>query len=316
MPLSFGAGVRDSLSNLAASLGAGKDKAAHDAFTVFDLGRAQVEAMYRGDWLARKVVDIVPYDMVRAWRSWSGHRADVARFEAAERRLGLRKTVQRAMVLGRLYGGGAILIGDLEDDIAALARPLDPRLPRGGLRYLHAVSRWQLGVSEIELNPLSPWCGEPKCYTLSAPGLSPLELHPSRVVRFLGNPLPDPSVAGALWSDSVLQSLYDAVHAAALSLAGATSLLHEAKVDVVTVPNLSEHLSSAETTEQLSARFAYAAAMKSMNNLLLLGDGESWSRQTVDFAGLPEMARTFLQVAAGAADRGPMPMHRHGCPSR
>ncbi len=114
--------------------------------------------------------------------------------------------------------------------------------------------------------------------------------------------MPDPSLAGALWSDSVLQSLYDAVHAAALSLAGATSLLHEAKVDVVTVPNLSEHLSSAETTAQLSARFAYAAAMKSMNNLLLLGDGESWSPQSVDFAGLPEMARTFLQVAAGAAD--------------
>ncbi len=302
MPLSFSAGVRDSLSNLAASLGAGKDKAAHDAFTVFDLGRAQVEAMYRDDWLARKVVDIVPYDSVRAWRSWSGHRADVARFEAAERRLGLRKTVQRAMVLGRLYGGGAILIGDGEQDIATLARPLDPRLPRGGLRYLHAVSRWQLGVTEIDLNPLSRWCGEPKCYTLSAPGVSPLELHPSRVVRFLGNPLPDPSLAGALWSDSVLQVLYDAVHAAALSLAGATSLLHEAKVDVVTVPNLSEHLSSAETTEQLSARFAYAAAMKSINNLLLLGDGESWSRQSVDFAGMPEMARTFLQVAAGAAD--------------
>ncbi len=66
--------------------------------------------------------------------------------------------------------------------------------------------------------------------------------------------------------------------------AGATSLLHEAKVDVVTVPNLSEHLSSAETTEQLSARFASAAAMKSINNLLL-GDGEGWSRQSVDLGG-------------------------------
>ena len=43
-------------------------------------------------------------------------------------------------------------------------------------------------------------------------------------------------MAGALWSDSVLQALYDAVHAAALSLAGATSLLHEAKVDVVRAP--------------------------------------------------------------------------------
>ena len=70
----------------------------------------------------------------------------------------------------------------------------------------------------------------------------------------------------------------------------------------MTVPNLSEQLSSSETTAQLSARFGYSAAMKSINNLLLLGDGESWARQKVDFGGLPEMVRTFLQVAAGAAD--------------
>ena len=57
----FGAEVRDSLSNLAAQLGVGRDKAAGDAFTLRELGRAEVEAMYRGDWLARKVVDIVPY---------------------------------------------------------------------------------------------------------------------------------------------------------------------------------------------------------------------------------------------------------------
>ena len=44
--------------------------------------------------------------------------------------------------------------------------------------------------------------------------------------------------------------------------------------------------------------------MKSINNLLLLGDGESWARQKVEFSGLPEMVRTFLQVAAGAADIG------------
>ena len=135
-----------------------------------------------------------------------------------------------------------------------------------------------------------------------APERGALRLHPSRVVRFLGNPYPDPSLMASVWSDSVLQALYDAVHAVALTMAGATSLMHEAKVDVVTVPNLSEHLSSADTTAQLSARFAYAAAMKSINNLLLLGDGETWARQRIDFAGLPEMVRTFLQVAAGAAD--------------
>ena len=53
-----------------------------------------------------------------------------------------------------------------------------------------------------------------------------------------------------------LHLLDRAVHAVALATAGATSLMHEAKVDVVTVSNLSEHLSSADTTAQLSARFA------------------------------------------------------------
>jgi phage-related protein (TIGR01555 family) len=302
--VAHGLATRDSLSNFAASLNSGKDKAAGDAFFLACLPRDQIEAMYRGDWLARKVIDIVPYDSIREWREWRGDRPAVTAIERTERRLGLRKAVQRAMILGRLYGGGAIVIGTDEDDPASLARPLDPEaVGPDGIRFLHVVSRWQLGASEMVFDPLDPFYGEPSSYSLAAPLRGELTLHPSRVVRFLGNPLPDPAIAGTqLWSDSVLQTLYDAVHAVALTAAGATSLMHEAKVDIVTVPNLSEHLSNAATTAQLSARFSYAAAMKSINNLLLLGDGESWARQTVNFAGLPEMVRTFLQMAAGAAD--------------
>ena len=37
MPPSFTGAVRDSLSNLAASLNAGKDKAANDSFVLFEL---------------------------------------------------------------------------------------------------------------------------------------------------------------------------------------------------------------------------------------------------------------------------------------
>ena len=246
----------------------------------------------------------MPYDCVREWRSFQGEAGAVARVKALESRLNLRRAVQRAMVMGRLYGGGALLIGTRETDPAALARELRPEtLGEGGLAFLHPVSRWQLAVEDIERDPLSPWYGEPKAYQVVAPERGTLMLHPSRVIRFLGAPLADPALMGAdLWSDSVLTALYDAIHAVAITTTGATSLMHEAKVDVVTVPNLSEHLSNAATTAQLSARFGYAAAMKSMNNLLLLGDGETWARQKVDFAGLPEMVRTFLQIAAGAAD--------------
>ncbi len=140
------------------------------------------------------------------------------RVEAAERRLGLRKAVQRAMVLGQLYAGGALFIGTGETDPAALARPLDPdTLPRGGLRFLHAFSRWQLSVPAIDRDPLSAWFGEALFYEVVAPERGALRLHPSRVVRFLGNPYPDPSLAASVWSDSVPQALYDAIHAVALT---------------------------------------------------------------------------------------------------
>ncbi len=231
----------DSLSNLAASLNAGKDKAAGDAFFIAELARDQIESMYRGDWLARKIVDIVPYDCVREWREWHGDPAHVSRIEATESRLGLQRAVQRAMVLGRLYGGGALIVGTRETDPAALARELIPEaVGPNGIAFLHAVSRWQLGVTETERDPLSPWFGEPKAYEVTAPARGAIALHPSRVIRFLGSPLPDPGLFGAnLWSDSVLTALYDAIHAVALTTTGATSLMHEAKVDVVTVPNLS-----------------------------------------------------------------------------
>ena len=97
--------------------------------------------------------------------------------------------------------------------------------------------------------------------------------------------------------------LYGAIHAVALTTAGATSLMHEAKVDIVTVPNLSEHLSSAETTQQHSARYAYAGAMKSINNLLLLGDGETWSRQSVDFGAWPRWSAPSCRWQRGGPSR-------------
>ncbi len=194
--------------------------------------------MYRGDWLARKIVDIVPSDMVREWREWSGHRADVAAVEREERRLGLRKAVRRALVLGRLYGGGALVIGTAETSAAALACELRPEaLGPGGVRFLHVVSRWQVAALAVSRDPLDPWFGEPEAYEIVAPERGALRLHPSRVVRFLGAELPDPTLNAFAWSDSVLQTLYDAVHAVALTTAGVTSLMHEAKVDVVTVPN-------------------------------------------------------------------------------
>ena len=107
--------------------------------------------------------------MARLGRRGRSYRAG----EGARSRLNLRRTVQRAMVMGRLYGGGALIIGTRESDPAALAAELRPEaLGEGGLAFLHAVSRWQLAVDTIERDPLSPWFGEPKSYQVVAPSRS------------------------------------------------------------------------------------------------------------------------------------------------
>jgi len=101
----------------------------------------------------------------------------------------------------------------------------------GATSLLH-ISRRQLNAPAVECDPLSPRFGEAVSYEVVAPERGALQLHPSRVVRFLGNAWPDPTVGASVWSDSVLLALYDAVHAVALTTAGATRLMHEAKVDV------------------------------------------------------------------------------------
>ena len=61
MPPSFTGAVRDSLSNLAASLAAGNDKAANDSFVLFDLDRGQIEAMAGAiGWPARSSTSCPP----------------------------------------------------------------------------------------------------------------------------------------------------------------------------------------------------------------------------------------------------------------
>ncbi len=72
------------------------------------------------------------------------------------------------------------------------------------MRFLHAVSRWQLVAEDIIRDPLDPFFGEPTGYQLIAPARGELVLHPSRMVRFFGNPLADPLLYAGLGAAEAL----------------------------------------------------------------------------------------------------------------
>jgi phage-related protein (TIGR01555 family) len=297
----------DRLASFVTGLGTAKDKSTSAAHVHVLRDRVELEAAYRDNWIARKAVDIVPFDMLRAWRGWQADETQVEAIEAAETALDLRSKYLAAMIRGRLYGGGAILIGT--GDLDPTQELVIDRLPKGGLRYLHVLSRWELTAGEIQRDPMSPYYGEPTYYEVTAGNRTTQKIHPSRVVRFLGSPRPDGGLVHQDgWSDSILQAILDSVDQATSAAQHIAAMLPEAKLDIVFVPGLSNHLSTTEGTKALTERFAYANQIKSMFGMALFeGDGasptgETYQQKQLKFDSLPDVARLFLQIASGAAD--------------
>lgn len=302
----------DRLQNFVSGLGSAKDKRISSVYGFNPIDPAELNAMHRSDWMARKIVDIIPDDMTREWREWKADEATVEKIEEVERapQINIQAKVNEAMQLARLRGGSAIVLG-MKDNNPEEELILD-RVKAGDLAYVHVLGRDEITFTEINRVVTSPYFGEPMAYQVSGENGTQVKVHPSRVVRFIGAPIIDRNWKVAdCWGDSVLQIVYDAVQNAASSQEHIASLIPEAKTDVMYIPNLSQHLQNEVTTAKLTARFTYANTLKSMFNMILLegnggtgpdGKGEKWEQKTINFAQFPELMRLFLQVAAGAAD--------------
>ncbi|MBO0141494.1 DUF1073 domain-containing protein [Agrobacterium sp. Ap1] len=302
----------DRLQNFVSGLGTAKDKRVGTAFVFQPIDPQQLVAMHRSDWMARKVVDIIPDDMTREWREWKADEEIVEAIEKVERapQINIQAKVNEALQLARLRGGSVIVLG------VDSGRPEDElileRVTKGALKYVHVLGRDQVSYTDINRDITSPYYGEPIMWEFTSNGGQMVRIHPSRVIRFIGAPILDKSTSvDEIWGDSILQVVYDAIQNAASSQEHTASLIPEAKTDVLYVPNLSEYLKNPTTTQQLTDRFTYANTLKSMFNMLLLegngGDGENakgerWEQKTIQFGQFPELLRQFMTVAAGSAD--------------
>lgn len=291
----------DSLINLISGVGTSKSKLTNDKFTFRDVPDDQLWAMYRGDWIGRKIVDIPVSDMLREWRDWQAKPALIEAMEKAEERWQVQDVIAEASSYARLYGGSAIVLGV---DTARPDLPLNPlSISQGTLKYLTAFAQQDLPAGDIDRDPYSPNFGKPAFYQLTTP-TSSVNIHWSRVLRFVGNKRLDTAASRDVsrWGDSILAAAYDAIHHAALSQQGIADLIHEAKIDIVKVPQLGSMLSTKEGTDQLIKRFSGANMLKSNINTLVLDAQEEWDRKQTSFAALPDLIDRFLSIVAAAAD--------------
>lgn len=319
-PFTFG----DTFTNFLTGLGIpGRDRVM-SMFPILNLisqDWRSLDALYRSDWLSRKIVDLPAYDTCRAWRSWHADDDQIEKLEETERSMGVQNKVMEAMTKARLFGGAAMILGVEGTGGFETELKLD-RVKKGSLKFIHVVQKWQISAGARVLDITSPWYGEPTYYQRSnrpvapAPGgVAPipqsslgykvgevLYIHPSRVLRFVGAPYADIEMAIDVWGDSVLQVVHDAIRDASLVGQSVAQLVARANVDVIKVPSLSNILSTANSTATITERFAKINAAKSVINSVLLDSTEEWQQIQINFGGLYQLHQLFLQIASGAAD--------------
>lgn len=298
----------DALQNFMTNFGTGSDKRMHTEYTEqYQLDPRTLEALYIENWLAGKVVDIVPDDMTREWRLLDSsidpkHKEEFIQFETD---LGVAAKFNEASKWARLYGGSAIILGIDEAQGGPADRPLNvDRLGRNCLNHLTVIEceRLQAVPDRMVLDPTQPGFGEPEYFMV--PG-SAMHIHRSRILPFYGLKLPyftRQRQKFAYWGASVLRRVYESIVNADMTSAGASSLVSEASVDVIKYKGLTNFLLQPGGEEKIQARFALAKLLKSVNNVLLLDEDETFEQHQQTFSGLGDLLDRFLGVVAGAAD--------------
>lgn len=294
--------LNDSLTSLVSRMGTDRDKAATVFYTNPVMTDEQALAAYRGSWLPRKIVDIPALDSCRKWRDWQAKADQIELIEAEEARLNYKGKVLEALTKARLFGGAAIYIGTGDPNPA---EPLDvSKVQKGGLKYLTVVSRRDMTAGPVEQDVTSPYHGKPSYYEMTGAN-SMVRIHPSRLVIFVGARQPDPLMTfNALdgWGDSILTATLDAIKNADSTAGNIASLIFEAKIDIIRIPNFMASLGDERYKAKILERYTLANMSKGINGTLMLDKEEEYETKTAQLAGLTDILMAFMQIVSGAAD--------------
>jgi uncharacterized protein len=161
--------VRDTLQNLVTGLGRpGIDPSKAVTYVLDLLARDVLENMYRGDWIARKIVDQPAEDMTREWRAWQANQQQIEALEEVEKAIDLQRKVKQWIIKARLYGGSALIIG--VDDGNPPYEPLDlEKCKKGCLKYVVVLHRWELNAGPRIYNVMDPYYTRAAYYTVATP---------------------------------------------------------------------------------------------------------------------------------------------------
>jgi phage-related protein (TIGR01555 family) len=300
----------DSFQNFIAHVGRGtgnQHDGAHYGFNPVTRNRMQMEMVYRGSWIAGRVVDAVAQDMTREGMDITStdDPSKLAEFDKEIARLQLWKQLRDTIKWARLYGGAvAFMMIDGQDPATPLK--LD-RIRQGQFKGLMPLDRWVLTPSLTDLiDDFGPHFGKPRFYdtVTDMGGMPRMKIHYSRVIRIEGVELPYwQKIAENLWGQSVIERMWDRLLSYDSATSGIAQMVYKAHLRTLSVEGLREIIGGTKAAMRgLLSNIDMIRTMQSNEGLTLLDTRDKFETHQYAFAGLDVILAQFGEQLAGAVE--------------
>ena len=263
----------------------------------------EIENIYRGDFLGRKIVDKPAEEATKCgWMLGGIDPVAALKIEKEFRRLKFKQLCTRALKYARKTGGaGIVLIAD--DNERWQIRPLDTSAIRRVVA-MNVLSCWQLTVQQWQEDPTQDGYGEPSIYRSSPTRGKGMNFHSSRVLRFVGPEADDNEVQNnAGWGDSIYETTFQALQNYNLSHDAIATLMADISLAVFKMKGLAAAMAGSNEASVL-ARLALIRKTLSVANMFLLDadSGEEYERKTTPIAGIADLANIADRQVIAASD--------------
>lgn len=267
-----------------------------------ELPRNVVDALYRYNAVARRIVDQEVYDATREGFDVDELEGDHVVAEAIEES-GLLNSVARARKWARAHGGAAIVA--LVDDGAKWDEPLRwETLIR--VRGFREVDRHEIWPMSYVGGSSDPRAGLPEIYQVQLGSSSSLRVHASRVLPFQGLDLPDRIlVTRQGWGGSVLDLVWAELRNWSSSNDYVAELITQLTQGVFTQKGLADALDASgsgddDATAAVIARFEALKIGMGVFGDMVLDEGETYELTERTLTGLKDAVDSLASALVAA----------------
>ena len=271
-----------------------------------------MNSLYRNSWIAKKVINTVPDDMVKNWIQLNAELKpeQLDRYQKLEDKAKIKEKILEGLYWGRLYGGAACVIM-IEGDEDDLDEPLDiEKILPNSFKGLLVLDRWS-GIypgTEKIVDPNDPDFGLPETYMIrdAETGEAVIQrIHHSRIIRFVGRKLPFwEEMAEIYWGASELEHVFDELVKRDNTSWNIASLVFRANLLINKVDGMEQLAAIEDPDAQRDFYNLKSAQNKMINNqsMAVIGTNDDLMSLQYSFAGLNDIYESQMMDIAGSCE--------------